>query len=184
MNSIKDDISEILISEDRIKNKVGELGKKINRDYCRKSPVLVAILKGSIIFLSDIMRFLDISCSLDFIAVSSYAGDTESSGVVRLIMDLRESIEDRHVLLIEDIVDTGLTAAYLKDNLLTRRPKSFKICTLLSKPDNRRVKIDIDYVGFEIPNRFVVGYGLDYMEEYRNLPYVALLKPEVYRKRK
>jgi hypoxanthine phosphoribosyltransferase len=123
-------------------------------------------------------------CSIDFIAVSSYEGETESSGVVRLIMDLRESIVDRHVLLIEDIVDTGLTMAYLRDNLLTRKPESFKICTLLSKPDNREVKIDIDYTGFEIPNKFVVGYGLDYMEKYRNLPYVAILKPEVYRKRK
>lgn len=183
MNLIKNDINKILISEDRLKDKVRELGEKINIDYSDKNPVLIAILKGSVVFLADILRFLDISCSLDFIAVSSYGCDTESSGVVRLIMDLRESIEGRHVLLIEDIVDTGLTAAYLRDNLLTRRPRSFKICTLLSKPENRKVRIDIDYMGFEIPNKFVVGYGLDYMEKYRNLPFVAVLKPEVYRRK-
>ena len=133
--------------------------------------------------MADILRRLQIQCSIDFIAVSSYEGDTESSGIVRLIMDLRDSIEDRHVLLIEDIVDTGLTISYLRNNLLTRNPKSFKVCTMLFKPDSLETSQELDYVGFEIPNKFVVGYGLDYMERYRNLPYVAVLNPEVYREK-
>jgi hypoxanthine phosphoribosyltransferase len=135
-----------------------------------------------VVFLTDLMRNLDLRCSIDFMAVSSYR-DTETSGVVKLIMDLRETIEDRHVLLIEDIVDTGLTTAYLRDNLLTRKPQSFRLCALLSKPENRRLAIDIDYMGFEIPNRFVVGYGLDFRERYRQLPFVATLKPEIYREK-
>lgn len=182
MDSIRKDISNILVTEDQIKNKIRELGERINKDYYGKNPVLISILKGSVVFLADILKVLDIKCSIDFIAVSSYEGGTASSGVVRLIMDLRESIEGRHVLLIEDIVDTGLTVSYLRDNLLTRKPESFKICTLLSKLRSCDTKIDIDYVGFEIPDKFVVGYGLDYMEKYRNLPYVAVLNPEVYRK--
>ncbi len=182
MDSIRKDIRNILITEDQIKNKIRELGERINNDYHGKNPVLISILKGSVVFLADILKVLDIKCSIDFIAVSSYKDGTASSGVVRLIMDLRESIEGRHVLLIEDIVDTGLTVSYLRDNLLTRKPKSFKICALLSKLRSCDTKIDIDYVGFKIPDKFVVGYGLDYMEKYRNLPYVAILNPEVYRK--
>ena len=180
-SSIKNDIAEILISEEEIKKKVEEIAAQINVDYRDKNPVLVSILKGSVVFLSDLLKNIDIKCSIDFIAVFSYSGDTESSGVVKLIMDLRESIEGRHVLLIEDIIDTGLTMAYLRDNLLTRKPKSFKICTLLSKPSNRQIHIDSCYTGFEILNKFVVGYGLDYRERYRNLPFIATLKPEVYR---
>lgn len=183
-DSIKNDIAEILISEEEIKKKVKEIADKISADYNGKHPVLVSILKGSIVFLSDLLKNIDINCSIDFIAVSSYSGDMESSGVVKLIMDLRESIEGRHVLLIEDIVDTGLTMAYLRDNLLTRKPRSFKICTLLSKPCNRQIHIDSCYVGFEIPDKFVVGYGLDYRERYRNLPFIATLKPEIYRSNK
>ncbi|MFH1414532.1 MAG: hypoxanthine phosphoribosyltransferase [Elusimicrobiota bacterium] len=183
MKTIKDDIQEILVSEDEIRSKIADMGKQISEEYRDKDPVLISILKGSIVFLADLMKVLDTGCSVDFVAVSSYAGETESSGIVRMIMDLRESIEDRHVLLVEDIVDTGLTISYLKENMLTRKPKSFKICTLLYKPVNPGLRSELDYVGFEIPNKFVVGYGLDYMERYRNLPYVGVLKPEVYRNR-
>ncbi len=183
VNSIKNDINNILVTEEQIASKIADLGRVINTDYKDKTPVLISILKGSVVFLADILKVIDIECSIDFIAVSSYYGGTESSGVVRLIMDLKESIEDRHVLLIEDIVDTGLTISYLKKNLMTRNPKSFKICTLLYKPDSDEKNIDIDYIGFEIPNKFVVGYGLDYMERYRNLPYIGVLKPEIYRKK-
>jgi hypoxanthine phosphoribosyltransferase len=184
MDSIRKDLSTILVSEEQIKSRMKELGEQLNRDYKDKNPVLISILKGSVVFMADLLKVLDFKCSIDFIAVSSYGGETESSGVVRMIMDVRESIEDRHVLLVEDIVDTGLTVSYLKDNFLTRKPKSFKICTLLSKPENRKIEIDIDYMGFEIPNKFVVGYGLDYMEQYRNLPFVGVLNPEVYRNKK
>lgn len=181
MKSLVNDIQEILIPKETIEEKVKELALQITKDYKGKDPILISILKGSVVFLADLVRNLDVRCSIDFIALSSYSR-TESSGIVRLIMDLRESIEGRNVLLIEDIVDTGLTMAYLKNNLFTRKPKSFKLCTFLSKPSNREIDIDIDYLGFEIPNKFVVGYGLDFMEEYRNLPYVAILKPEIYRK--
>lgn len=181
---IKNDISEVLVSEEQINNKVREMGQWICSDYKDKNPVLISILKGSVIFMADLMRSLNIKCSIDFMAVSSYRGNTETSGVVKLVMDLRETIEGRHVLLVEDIVDTGLTTAYLKENLLTRKPTSLKLCALLSKPDNRQVHIDIDYLGFEIPDKFVVGYGLDYREKYRHVPFIATLKPEVYRKNK
>ncbi|MBN2406915.1 MAG: hypoxanthine phosphoribosyltransferase [Elusimicrobia bacterium] len=181
-DSVKDDILEILIPETDIRTKVGELASRINADYRDKNPVFISVLKGSVIFLSDLMKNVDIRSSLDFIAVSSYEGDTESTGVVKLEMDLRESIEGRHVILVEDIVDTGLTMDYLKHNFMTRRPASFNICALLTKPERTRIKVDIAYKGFEIPDKFVVGYGLDYAECYRNLPFVATLRPEIYRK--
>lgn len=179
-NNIKDDIQEIILTEEEINEKVKELGAKINEDYSGKAPVLVSILKGSVVFLAGLLKNINIACSIDFIAVSSYGRSTESSGVVKLIMDLRESIEGMHVLLVEDIVDTGLTMEYLRNNLLTRNPESFKICTLLSKLKSKDIELDIDYKGFEIPDKFVVGYGLDYAERYRNLPFVATLKPEIY----
>ncbi len=179
----KNDIAEILITSNEIKQKVIELAAKINRDYKDKDPVLISILKGSVIFLSDLIRELNIKCSIDFIAVSSYSGDIKSSGVVKMIMDLRESIENRHVLLIEDIVDTGLTMVYLKDNMLTRRPKSFKICSLLTKVEVRRIAVDLDYMGFEVPDKLIVGYGMDYKEKYRNCPFIAVLKSEIYRRK-
>ena len=175
-------IKEILISEQEIKIKVKELGERLTLDYKGKDPVFISILKGSIVFLADLIRSIDLFCSVDFIAVSSYAGETETSGIVKLIMDLRESINDRHVVLVEDIVDTGLTMNYLKENLLTRRPASFRICSFLSKPHNRYKDIDVDYVGFEIPNKFVVGYGMDYKERFRNLPYIAVVDPEIIKK--
>ncbi|MGM0441240.1 MAG: hypoxanthine phosphoribosyltransferase [Elusimicrobiota bacterium] len=181
-DNVNKDIREVLIDEKVIDDKVRELAEEINRDFAGKNPVLISILKGSVVFLSDLLKYVTIESSIDFIAVSSYEGDTESSGVVKLVMDLRESIEDRHVIIVEDIIDTGLTMAYLRDNFLTRKPASFNICSLLYKPENNEVNIDIDYMGFEIPDKFVVGYGLDYREKYRNLPYLGTLKPEIYRK--
>ncbi len=181
-DNIHQDIEKVLIDSETINKKIKELGEKISCDYKGKNPVLIAILKGSVILLSDLLKAIDINCSIDFIEVSSYGENTESSGVVKLVMDLRESIENRHVLLIEDIVDTGLTMEYLRENLLTRHPASFKICSLLSKPDRRRVSIDLDYCGFEIPDDFVVGYGLDYNEKYRNLDYIGTLKKRIYKK--
>jgi len=175
------DIKEILLSEAAIKKKVRQLGKELNRDYKGKKPILVSVLKGSVVFLCDLIRELDFSPVIDFISVSSYADSTESSGVVRLLMDLRESIVGRDVIIVEDIVDTGLTLAYLKRNFLTRKPKSLKICVLLDKKECRVKKIDVDYTGFIIPNKYCVGYGLDYAQIYRNLPYIGVLKPEIYR---
>lgn len=180
-DNINQDIQEVLLDRDKIQDKVKEIAGKINEDFTGKNPVLISILKGSVVFLSDLLKYIDIESSIDFIAVSSYGGDTESSGVVKLVMDLRESIEDRHVIVVEDIIDTGLTMAYLRDNFLTRKPASFNICSLLYKPENNEVNIDVDYMGFKIPDKFVVGYGLDYQEKYRNLPYLGTLKPEIYR---
>ncbi|MEA2081439.1 MAG: hypoxanthine phosphoribosyltransferase [Elusimicrobiota bacterium] len=175
------DIKKILISETAIKKKVKQLGKTLNRDYKGKKPILVSVLKGSVVFLCDLIRELEFSPVLDFISVSSYADATESSGVVRLLMDMRESIVGKDVLIVEDIVDTGLTLSYLKRNLLTRKPKSLKICVLLDKKECRLRKIDVNYTGFVIPNKYCVGYGLDYAQLYRQLPYIGVLKPEIYR---
>ncbi len=180
-DSIKNDIEEIVISSSRIKKRVKNLAKEISRDFKYKNPVFVSILKGSVIFLAELLKEIDIKCCVDFIAVSSYGYETESSGVVKMIMDLRESIKGRNVVLVEDIVDTGLTIAYIKENLLTRKPAEFKVCALLSKKEKRKIPIKIDYKGFEVPDKFVVGYGLDYGESYRNLEYIGTLKPEIYR---
>ncbi len=181
MNDRKNEIGKTLLTGRQIAKKVKELGRAISSDYRGLDPVFVGILKGSVIFLSDLLREIDIECSVDFIALSSYMGEAETSGVVKVVMDLRESIRERHVVLIEDIVDTGLSMAYLRDNLLTRQPASFSICSLLSKTAARRVHVDLKYTGFEVPEEFLVGYGLDYRERYRNLPYIAALKPEVYK---
>lgn len=175
------DIKEILLTENQIRKKVAELAEKINRDYRRKEPILVSVLKGSVVFMCDLIRQLKIYHVVDFISVSSYADSTKSSGVVRLLMDLRESIVDRDVLIVEDIVDTGLTLAYLKRNFLTRNPRSVKICVLLDKKACRKKNVKIDYAGFVIPDRFCVGYGLDYRQLYRNLPYIGVLRSEIYR---
>ncbi len=169
-------IEKILISEEQIKKRVKELAEEISRDYKNKEPLLVSILKGSFVFLSDLLRNLKIKCAVDFVAISSYNGDTESSGVVRQLLDLRENPVGKDILIIEDIVDTGFTLNYLKKNLLTRNPKSLKICVLLDKKEKRKEDIKIDYTGFVIPDEFVVGYGLDYKEKYRNLPYIGVLK--------
>ncbi|MSP12790.1 MAG: hypoxanthine phosphoribosyltransferase [Chloroflexi bacterium] len=174
------DLSEILISRETIERRVHELGAQIAHDYAGQTPILVCILKGGMMFLADLMRAIAEPVEIDFMAISSYGSSMESSGVVRILMDLESNIEGRHVLIVEDIIDTGHTLSYIIENLSTRRPASLHICTLLDKPDRREVDISLDYVGFNIPNKFVIGYGLDYAEKYRNLPFVAVLKPEVY----
>ena len=165
-----------IISQKELEGKVKYLGKKISSDYKGKNPILVGILKGSFIFLADLVRYLTIPHEVDFISVGSYGSSTQASGVVRLIKDLSVNIEGRNVVIIEDIVDTGLTLKYIRDNLLSRKPKSVNILTLLEKKQRRPTRIPIKYVGFKIPSDFVVGYGLDYDEKYRNLPYIAKLK--------
>ena len=168
---------EIILSESQIKEKVRDLAAQITKDYSDKTPIVIGILKGSVIFLSDLIRSIDLPISLDFIAVSSYASEMTSSGVVRIQYDMKTSIEGRDVLVVEDIVDTGLTLAYLLENFATRHPKSIKICALLDKKEARKsdIELKIDYVGFEVPDQFLVGYGLDYDEKYRNLPFVAAI---------
>jgi hypoxanthine phosphoribosyltransferase len=166
---------KILIPEEKIKQKVAELAKKISKDYKNKGKLLiVGILKGSTIFLSDLVRQLDIDCEIDFIAVRSYDGKN-STGVVQLIMDLYDNPVGKNILIVEDIIDTGRTLNFLKQNLLTRKAKSVKICALLNKIGRRKAKVKIDYKGFDVPNKFIVGYGLDYNEKYRNLPYIAAI---------
>ncbi len=168
---------EIVLSESQIEKKVRELGSEITDDYPDKSPVIVGILKGSVTFLADLIRSIDLQLSIDFIEVSSYGSEMKSSGVVRILHDMGTSIEGRDVLLVDDIVDTGLTLAYLMENFSARHPRSLKVCTLLDKKEARKpwVELEIDYVGFEVPNRFLVGYGLDYDGKYRNLPFIAAI---------
>ena len=169
-------VGEILIPEEKIRERVAQLGKEISRDYKGKIPVLVNILKGGIIFLSDLVREMEVLHEIDFMSVSSYNSQTESTGVVRILADLSINIEGRDVIIVEDIVDSGLTLDYIRHTLQARDPKSLRICTLLDKRARREVAVPLDYVGFEIPDAFVIGYGLDYVQKYRNLPYVAVLK--------
>lgn len=176
-----DDIAEVLISEDEIRAKVQELGVQLSRDYEGRPLTLVSVLKGSLPFMADLMRAISIPVTIDLMEVSSYGGAvTETSGLVRILKDLSASIEGRDVLIVEDIIDTGLTLNYLLRYLRGKNPRSLRICALLDKPARRLVDIDIDYQGFSIPDRFVIGYGLDYGEHYRNLPFIGVLKPEVY----
>ena len=178
---LKEDMAEILITEEELRARVAELGKAISVDYQGKDLLAVCILRGAIIFLSDLTRQITIPHEIDFMAVSSYGGGrTESSGVVRILMDLRAHIGGRDVLIVEDIVDTGLTLTYIIDNLKTRRPASLRTCSLLNKQARREVDVSVDYIGFDIPDKFVVGYGLDYGEKYRNIPFIGVLKPELY----
>jgi hypoxanthine phosphoribosyltransferase len=179
-NDIENKISKILITEEQIKSKVKELGQLITQDYQGKDLLVVCILKGAMLFMADLVREIKVPLDIDTMVVSSYGTSTKSSGVVRILKDLDESIENRHILIVEDIVDTGLTLKYLKDNIFSRGPKSVKICSFLDKPEHRKVNIKPDYLGYSIPDEFVVGYGLDYAEKYRNLPYVAVLDPKVY----
>ena len=179
--SIEKDIAKILIGTEELQAKVAELGRQISEDYRGRDPLLICLLRGAVVFLSDLIRAVDIPLEMDFMAISSYGDSTESSGVVRLMMDLKSNITGRSVLIVEDIVDTGRTLAYILDNLRTRRPADIKVCALLSKPSRREVQIELDYLGFEIPDKFVVGYGLDYAENYRNLPFIGVLKPELYK---
>lgn len=176
MQAVRDQsLGEILVQPDDLKRRVRELGEEITADYQGKDLLLIGVLKGAVFFLADLMRQIDLPCEVDFMAVSSYGSATESSGVVRIIKDLEQSIEDRHVLIVEDIIDSGLTLAYLLRNLGARNPASVEVVSLLTKPERRKVDLEPHYVGFEIPDRFVVGYGLDHAERYRNLPYVAAL---------
>jgi len=176
------DIAQILITEAEIQERVRELGAQVSRDYEGKALVLVGILKGAAIFLADLVRNITIPVDYDFVAISSYGADTRSSGVVRLIKDLDESIESKHVLVVEDIVDTGWTLrlSYIVENLRSRKAASVRVCTLLDKPSQRKVDVGIDYYGFIVEDRYVVGYGLDYNGRYRSLPFIGVLKPEVY----
>jgi hypoxanthine phosphoribosyltransferase len=178
--SLHDDVEEILLDATTITDRVAELGAQISADFADRDPVLVSVLKGSIIFLADLMRAMELPTSIDLMEVSSYGAGTESSGQVRIIKDLSNPIQGRHVIVVEDIIDTGLTLNYLLHYLADKRPASISIVCLLDKPARRLAEIPIDYVGFTIPDRFVIGYGLDFDERYRNLPYVGVLKPSVY----
>jgi hypoxanthine phosphoribosyltransferase len=177
-----EDIDRVLLTEDEIQQRVAELGEQLSQDYAGKDLVIVCILKGALHFMADLTRKISIPVDMDFMAISSYGASTKSSGEVRILQDLDAAIANRHVLIVEDIVDSGLTLKYLVDNLSSRRPASLKIATLLDKPARRVVPISPDYNGFLIPDEFVVGYGLDYAEKYRNLPFIGILKPEVYSK--
>lgn len=174
------DLERVVLTEDEIQRRIAELGAEISEHYGDESVLLVAVLRGAALFLADLARTMTCPVELDFMAVSSYGSSTKSSGVVRILKDLDELIDGRNVLVVEDILDTGLTLKYLLKNLASRNPKSLEVVTLLAKPGKQRVPIRCKYTGFDIPDEFVVGYGLDYAERYRNLPYVGVLKPEVY----
>jgi len=171
-------VGEILVQPDELAHRVRELAQEISRDYKGRELLLIGVLKGAVFFLSDLMRHLDVNCEVDFMAVSSYGSSTDSSGIVRILKDLDAPIENRDVLIVEDIVDSGLTLSYLFRMLRGRNPATLEVCALLTKPDRREVDLPIKYVGFEIPNRFAIGYGLDFAERFRNLPYVAVLEGE------
>jgi hypoxanthine phosphoribosyltransferase len=170
-------VTEVLIDQATLQRRIGELGEEISADYAGRDLLLVGVLKGAVFFMADLMRRLTIPCEIDFMAISSYGAATDSSGVVRILKDLDINIEGRDVLVVEDIIDSGLTLSYLMRNLEAREPASLEICALLTKPERREIDVPVRYVGFEIPNRFVIGYGLDFAERYRNLPYVGVLDP-------
>ena len=179
-SEMRKDIDHILISEEKLRERVAQLGEQISADYKGKCPLLVSVLRGSFIFMADLCRAIDLPCTLDFMSVSSYGTGTTSSGQVQITKDLTEDITGRHVIVVEDILDSGNTLSYLLKILNHRHPASVRLCTLLDKPDRRTKPVDLHYCGFTIPDAFVVGYGLDYAEKYRNLPYIGILKPEVY----
>ncbi len=178
--SLKNDVKQVLLSEQQIKEINKKLAEQINRDYKGKKLLLVSVLKGAVVFLSDLMREIDLPCTIDFMIVSSYGSGVKTSGVVKIIKDLDTNLEGFDVLIVEDILDSGLTLSYIVDILKRRNPSSVKICTFLDKPERRAADIKADYVGAQVPDEFVVGYGLDYDEKYRNLPFVGVLKPEIY----
>jgi len=177
---LQNDVQETLYSEQQIQDKVKEMGAAISRDFEGRNPLVICVLKGAFIFMGDLVKQINVPLEIDFMAVSSYGASTKSSGVVKIIKDLDISVEGRHVLIVEDIIDSGLTLSYLIDVLERRNAQSITIAALFDKPGRRTVDLDADYKGFVIPDAFVVGYGLDYAEKYRNLPYVGILKPEVY----
>ena len=170
-------VTEVLIEADELQQRVAELGEEVSHDYAGRDLLLVGVLKGAVFFMADLMRHLTIPCEIDFMAISSYGDATDSSGVVRILKDLDINIEGRDVLVVEDIIDSGLTLSYLIRNLEAREPATLEICALLTKPERREIDVPVKYTGFEIPNRFVIGYGLDFAERYRNLPYVGVLDP-------
>ena len=172
---VEQGIAEALIEEEALRERVAELGAEISADYVGRDLLLVGVLKGAVFFMADLMRAIDVHCEVDFMAISSYGASTDSSGVVRILKDLDTAIEGRNVLVVEDIIDSGLTLSYLKRTLGARQPTSLEVCALLTKPERREVDVPVRYIGFEIPNRFVVGYGLDFAERYRNLRYVGIL---------
>jgi hypoxanthine phosphoribosyltransferase len=178
---LRDDVAKQLIPEDELQDRILALAREIEASYSDEDPpLLVCVLKGAFMFLADLSRNLDLRHEVDFMEVSSYGAGTESSGVVRILLDLERNIEGRHVLIVEDIIDSGRTLQYITRNLRTRNPASLRICTLLSKPARREIDVPVDWIGFEIPDEFVIGYGLDYAEEYRNLPFIGVLKEEIY----
>ena len=181
-DNMREDILKTLISEDEIAAKVKEMGAQITKDYQGSNLMLVTVLKGAVVFLADIMRKIDVPAEIDFMVVSSYGAGVKSSGVVKIVKDLDVPLAGKDILIIEDILDSGLTLSYIKELLTSRGPKSIRIATLLDKPDRRKVDLTADYIGFTVPDEFVIGYGLDYDEKYRNLPYIGILKPEVYSK--
>ena len=172
-------VGEILIGEQELQARIAELGVEISRDYAGRDLLLVGVLKGAVFFMADLMRELTVPCEIDFMAISSYGAGTDSSGVVRILKDLDINISGRDVVVVEDIIDSGLTLSYLMRSLKARKPATVEICALLTKPERREVEVPVAYVGFEIPNKFVIGYGLDFDERYRNLPYVAVLHPDL-----
>jgi len=172
-------VGEVLIDEPTLQTRIAELGEEISNDYAGKDMLLVGVLKGAVFFMADLMRSLTVPCEVDFMAISSYGAETDSSGVVRILKDLDIPLQGRDVLVVEDIIDSGLTLSYLMRNLRARDPASLEVCALLTKPDRREIEVPVKYVGFEIPNRFVIGYGLDYAERYRNLRYVGVLNEEI-----
>ncbi len=177
MTELERGVSKVLIDEQTLRGRVAELGAEISADYVDKDLLLVGVLKGAVFFMADLMRHLTIPCEVDFMAISSYGASTDSSGVVRILKDLDINIEGRHVLVVEDIIDSGLTLSYLIRTLEARSPASLEVCALMTKPERREIDVPVRYTGFEIPNEFVIGYGLDYAQRYRNLPYVAVLDP-------
>lgn len=181
MMEMNKDLESILFSEEQLKAKVKELAKSITEDYSGKKLLVVIILKGSFVFASDLVREINLPIELDFMVVSSYGAGTKSSGIVKIVKDLNESIKDKDVLIIEDIMDSGITLSNLVEVLKTRQPNSLEICTLLNKPERREAEVFVKYSGYDIPDKFIVGYGLDYDEQYRNLPYIGVLKEEIYK---
>jgi hypoxanthine phosphoribosyltransferase len=177
--SLEQGVGEVLIGEEELQARIRDLGAELSIDYSGREVLLVGVLKGAVFFMADLMRSLTIPCEIDFMAISSYGASTDSSGVVRILKDLDINIEGRHVLVVEDIVDSGLTLSYLMRNLESREPASLEVCALLTKPSRREIDVPVRYIGFEIPNRFVIGYGLDFAERYRNLPYVGVLHPDL-----
>ena len=180
MSNMRNDIERVLVTKEEISEIVKKLGKQISQDYEGKNPILITVLKGAFIFMADLVREVTIPCTLDFMAVSSYGGGTETSGKVRIIKDLETNIEGKDVIIVEDILDSGVTLSHLIELLNARKPSSIKICTLFDKPERHKVEIDVAYQGTVVPNEFIVGYGLDYAEKYRNLPDVCVLKREIY----